>query len=96
MKVKINYDEIDNLTSYINDQHVKMDSLFKDISKDLSDVDKCWKGNDCDTFINVSNEYMKDALESLNSLSTFKDNLSDMVKLYKNEEANFLEKTKES
>ena len=96
MKVKINYDEMDKINSYIDTKKDNIESLYGEIKKELSDVGKYWQGKDSKTFTDVSEEYINDAIESLNDLKDFNNNLNEMVKLYKESEENFNNKIRES
>jgi len=96
MKVRVNYNEIDNLIKYIESQNDKLTSIHKDFKKELEKVNECWKGKDSDAFLNVSNQYVDEAIASLDNLSLFKDNIGKIIDLYKTEEENFGRKIKES
>lgn len=96
MKVKVNYNEVDDLIKYIDSKKDKIESYYQNIKNDLKDIDSCWRGKDSDTFKDVSNEYIDNAIESLSDVTSFKDNLNSIIKLYKDSEENLSKKIKES
>lgn len=95
MKVKINYDEMDKLKGYIDKKNDKIESLYGEIKKELADVGKYWQGKDSKTFMDVSEEYINDAIESLSDLKDFNNNMVEIIKLYKESEESFNTKIRE-
>lgn len=96
MKVKVNYDEMDKLKSYIDTKKDNIESLYGEIKKELSNVGKYWQGKDSKTFTDVSEEYINDAIESLSDLKEFNNNMVEVIKVYKKSEENFNNKIRES
>ena len=96
MKVKVNYDEMDKLKSYIDTKKDNIESLYGEIKKELADVGNYWQGKDSKTFTDVSEEYINDAIESLSDLKEFNNNMVEVIKVYKKSEENFNNKIRES
>ena len=89
MKVNIKYDEINNLTNYIEEKNGEIKDIINSFNQDIDDVSVAWQGKDSDAFVSAIKEYVDEANTARENYITFKDNLSSIINLYKTEEENW-------
>ena len=94
MKIKINYNEVNEVSKYINSKYEEIDLIYKEINKAIESVTNVWQGKDSNEFIEEATKNVNNEIEKNKKLKTFSDNLSTISSDYKEIESNWYESIK--
>lgn len=59
MDLKVNYEELKDLSKYVDNKHSEIEKKFKEILKLLDEVEDNWEGNDATVFLAKSKYYVE-------------------------------------
>ena len=94
MKLDVNYDELKELSTYVQDKYTEIGKTLNEIKDLINDVDENWKGNDATVFVTKAKYYVDKEIatnEKVNDVSTI---LSKVSGKYENADKEFYEKMK--
>ena len=58
MKLDVNYDELKELSTFVETKYEEIDKVLNEIKDLINDVDENWKGNDATVFVTKAKYYV--------------------------------------
>jgi uncharacterized protein YukE len=94
MKLDVNYDELKELSTYVNNKYEEIDKTLHEIKDLINDVDENWKGNDATVFVAKARYYVDKEIATNAKVKDVSTILSTVSGKYENSDKDFYEKMK--
>jgi len=94
MKLDVNYDELRELSTFVNNKYEEIDNVLKEIRSLINDVDENWKGNDATVFVTKAKNYIEKELITNAKVKDVSTILSKVSGQYETTDKEFYEKMK--
>ena len=94
MKIKIKYNELKEISKYINTKYEELELEYKEINKIIESVSDVWQGKDSEEFIEEGTKKINNEIEKIKKIKTFSDDLETISNDYSELENNWYEKVK--
>ena len=94
MKIKVNYNELNDISSYVSSKKEEIDLILQDINTIIESVNNAWSGSDCREFIEEATKKINEEKENNKKLKTFADNLKTTANSYMDFENKWNEEAK--
>jgi len=76
MKIKVNYRELENISVFVDEKTVELETDLRDVMTLIGQIKNCWKGIDSENFILNSTTYVKNTNINVTELK----NISNLIK----------------
>ena len=94
MKIKINTEEVNELSKYIVSKSEEIKSIYGDIEKEIENVSSAWVGNDSKEFAKAAREDIKNEMNKTGIIKKFGEELACVSKDFKDQESSWVEHIK--
>ena len=92
MNLNVNYEELKNLSGFVEEKYDAINKIFDEISKLVDEIEANWKGNDADVFVAKARHYIEKEKITNGKVKDIADILDKVSQKYEGTDKEFYEK----